>query len=281
MLRKPPPDERRTPQQLRDHYEVERELAARLRRASRDERAGMYPVLYDELYRRVPLHPRLTRKTDPAQAKGAIEESMAVLDRFLTPDSVFLEIGAGDCGLTLHVSARVKQAYAVEVSTEATRHIQPPSNMKLVISDGKNIEVPPGTVTVAYSNQVMEHVHPDDAREQLRNIYRTLAPGGVYICTTPNRLSGPHDISQYFDVIATGMHMHEYTTAELTRLFREAGFSHVLVYMAIKRRYARYPLSAVVAAEGAVSLLPRALRARVTTLPGFRNLLSVSVVGIR
>src|SRR5712664_1516890 len=163
MLRKPPRDEKRTPEQLHQHYKVERELAARLRRAPADERVGLYPVLYDELYRRVPLHPRLTRKTDPLLAKGFIDDSMALLGRFLKPDSIYLEIGAGDCGLTLYISGRVKQAYEVEVSKEATKHIQPHSNMKLVISDGKTIDVPPGTVTVAYSNQVMEHIHPDDA----------------------------------------------------------------------------------------------------------------------
>src|SRR5262249_27813151 len=158
LLRKVPPDEKRTPEQLRQHYEVEKEIGARLRQAPAEERLGLYPILYDELYRRVPLHPRLTRKADPLLAKGAVDDSMALLKHFLKPDSVYLEIGPGDCGLTLHVSRQVKQAYAVEVSTEATKHIQPPSNMKLIISDGKTIDVPPGTVTVAYSNQVMEHI---------------------------------------------------------------------------------------------------------------------------
>lgn len=281
LLRKVPSDEKRTPEQLRQHYEVEKEIGDRLRQAPAEERLGLYPILYDELYRRVPLHPRLTRKADPLLAKGAVDDSMALLKHFLKPDSVYLEIGPGDCGLTLHVSRQVKRAYAVEVSTEATKHIQPPSNMKLIISDGKTIDVPPGTVTVAYSNQVMEHIHPDDAREQLMNIYRALAPGGIYVCTTPNRLSGPHDISQYFDEFATGMHMREYTSSELAALFREVGFSSVQIYMGIRQKYSRYPLGMIRAAEMSVATLPHSARTRVVRFPGIRNLLRVSLAGIK
>src|SRR5277367_2027880 len=145
MLRTPPPEEKRTPEQLRQHYEVERELGNRLRQAPPSARVGLYPVLYDELYSRVPLHPRLTRKADPELAKRFVDDSMELLGRFLKPDSVYLEIGPGDCGLTLHVAKSVKKVYAVEVSKEATKHILPPANFELIISDGISIDVPPGS----------------------------------------------------------------------------------------------------------------------------------------
>jgi len=88
-----------------------------------------------------------------------------------------------------------RQVYAVDVSVEAVGAIDPPENFSLIISDGVSVPVPGGSVDVAWSAQLMEHLHPDDAREQLGNIYRALKPGGVYICITPNRISGPHDIS--------------------------------------------------------------------------------------
>ena len=40
---------------------------------------------------------------------------------------------------------------------------------------------------------------PEDAVEQLRHLHAALAPGGVYLCITPSRLTGPHDISYLFD----------------------------------------------------------------------------------
>jgi hypothetical protein len=55
----------RTRAQLREHYEVERELADALRRAGPHERRSLYATLYDELFRRVPHHPQLTRKVTP------------------------------------------------------------------------------------------------------------------------------------------------------------------------------------------------------------------------
>src|SRR5688572_21898007 len=116
---------------------------------------------------------------------------MRLLSRFLTPGAVFLEVGAGDCRLTLEVARHVRKAYALDVSQEVNKGLRCPDNFEFVLSNGTNIPVPSGSVTVAYSYQLMEHVHPDDALEQLTNIYRALAPGGVYICITPNRLSGP------------------------------------------------------------------------------------------
>ena len=80
-------------------------------------------------------------------------------------------------------------------------------------------------------DQLMEHLHPDDALDQLQNIFTALTSAGVYLCITPNRLNGPHDISMYFDEVATGFHLHEYTITELSDLFKKVGFSKVRVYI--------------------------------------------------
>ena len=100
-------------------------------------------------------------------------------------------------------------------STCRSRSPLPHGGVKIhvVLSDGVSVEVPAASVTLAYSNQLMEHLHPDDALVQLRNIVRALAPGGLYV-RHPNRLTGPHDISMYFDRVATGFHLKEYTATE-------------------------------------------------------------------
>ena len=95
--------EHRTLERLRQHYEVERELAARLRAASADERRRLYAVLYDELYRRVPDHPQLTGKSSAESTAATVATRMKLLRRFLRPDTTFLEVGAGDCALSLEV----------------------------------------------------------------------------------------------------------------------------------------------------------------------------------
>ena len=62
------------------------------------------------------------------------------------------------------------------------------TNFELIISDGISIPVPAGSIDFAYSNQLMEHLHPDDAESQLENVFTALRPGGAYLCITPNRL---------------------------------------------------------------------------------------------
>ena len=132
-----------------------------------------------------------------------------------------LEIGAGDCALSLALAAHARQVYAVEVSREIAHTEDAPENFELLITDGRSIPVEPNSVDVAYSNQLMEHLHPDDALEQLNGILSALRPGGKYICFTPNRLLGPSDISQYFeDEVASGFHLREYSNRELRDLFK-------------------------------------------------------------
>jgi hypothetical protein len=106
----------------------------------------------------------------------------------------------------------------------------------------------------------MEHLHPDDAFDQLQNIYNALVPGGIYICITPNRLTGPHDISRYFDEFATGFHMKEYTTLELSNLFRKVGFSRVRAYVGAKGKYLGFPVSPIALCELVLDQLRYAIR---------------------
>jgi len=87
--------------------------------------------------------------------------------------------------------------YALEVSKEITQRIDGPENFELHLFDGLVIPHFPEKANVIYSNQVMEHLHPEDVLEQLSAIYHTLDEKGIYICVTPNRLTGLmifHDI---------------------------------------------------------------------------------------
>ena len=103
----------------------------------------------------------------------------------------------------------VQRVYAIDVSDEISGKTKLPHNCNLILSDGTSIPVDPGSVDIAYSNQLMEHLHPDDAVEQLYHIHEALKPGGMYICITPNRLCGPHDISRSFDDTPRGFHLRE------------------------------------------------------------------------
>jgi SAM-dependent methyltransferase len=251
-----PRGETRDLEQLRKHYEIEKELADRLRHASREERLTLYGAVYDQLFKRVPNHPQRTRQADPAATAAAVAGQVVMLEPFLESEATFLEVGAGDCAVSAAVAERVTKVYAVDVSEEITRGLTLPDNVELRLSDGTSIPVPPNSVDVSYSNQLMEHLHPDDAFEQVRNLYDCLKPGGVYLCVTPNRVTGPHDISMFFDAEATGFHLKEYTIRDLRRLFAKVGFSSVTVLVGGRGRYRRIPPFPAEIIERLVAILP-------------------------
>ena len=274
-------DDPRAPELIREHYEIEKGLAARLRSASREDRTHLYSELYEELYRRVPHHLKLTQKRTADEDADVVERQLRWLRPSVGPEDTFLEVGAGDCLVTFAVSRLVKKAIAIEVSETMAGHPDTPPNFELVISDGVSIPVPPGSVDVAYSQQLMEHLHPDDALQQLRNLYTALKPGGRYFCVTPNRVTGPHDISRHFDDVATGFHLKEYTIGELAKLFREVGFRDVALYVSTgsrPRAVATWPFARI---EALLSALPRKLRIRFARFVRPRVLFSFRLLGIK
>jgi SAM-dependent methyltransferase len=267
--------EEKQPVSVHEHYLIEKELASRLRRAPKHERRTLYSSLYDELFRRVPNHVQLTTKVSPEQRAQRVREQMVILNRFLSPTTTFMEIGCGDCSLSFHAAQHVRQVHGVDVSDEITQCSAPPANFRLSISDGTSIPVPPGSIDVAYSNQLMEHLHPEDALEQLANIRDALAPGGVYVCITPSRFTGPHDVSRYFDTVATGFHLKEYSVTELTKLFRQAGFRQLRAAVGGKGRMFWVPPAPLILVERLLDLLPARTRRKLAKSVAFRWMLGV------
>lgn len=265
-------DEQRTIKQVKEHYEIEKQLASRLQNSTREERQYLYTALYNELFNRVSHHPQLLIKSDPTASAWIVVQRMQLLSHFLKQNLTYLEVGPGDCSLAFEVAKYVKKVYAVDVSTEITKYSTFPQNFELVISDGCSIPNADCSIDIVYSHQLMEHLHPDDALDQLQHIYRVLAPGGIYICITPNQLSGPHDISQYFDEIATGFHLKEYKLTELYELFRQVGFSEVSLYKSYKNFHLKIPLFSLTVSlfrivEYAISILPFFLRKKIAGMP--------------
>ena len=169
--------------------------------------------------------------------------------------------------------------YAIDVSFGQVDKSSLPKTLDCRVFDGLHIGIPSATVDIAYSHQVMEHVHPDDALEQLRGVYDALAPGGKYICVTDNRLSGPHDMSKHFDQVATGFHMKEYTITELAEILKKTGFSKVTPYIGARGCYVPIPKNWVKLLEAVLSVFPWKLRAALARRVPLRPLLAIRVVG--
>lgn len=271
----------RTAEQIRNHYEIEKELANKLRLASKDERSKLYSQVYDELFSSVPDHPQLTEKSTPEENRKRTLGQFRFLEPLLTAEDTYLEIGPGTCELARHVATKVKHVYAADVSDVVAQGASFPDNMDFVLSDGTNISVPENSIDLAFSNQLMEHLHPDDAIEQLQEIYKALKPDGRYLCITPSRLSGPHDVSGYFEQEASCLHLKEYGYKEIWGLFQAAGFRNFSIIIGYRGWGVRTPLSVGRFVETIVECTPASIRRVVARIPPIRLALGIKLIATK
>jgi SAM-dependent methyltransferase len=267
----------RGPERLIAHYELERRLADRLRASSRDERAELYAVLYAELFASLPDHPQNAKNAD-ADAVRTTKE-LRLLRPMLTPNSVFLELGCGDAKLALAVARLVAKAIALDVTDALVDLTLTPSNFRFVTTSGVEIALPDHSVDLVYSNQLMEHLHVDDVDDQLREIVRVLKPGGRYLCATPSRVTGPHDISGGFSETPTGFHMREYDYGSMRAILLSAGFSRVDFPIVVRgRRLGTPPYPALRALELMLLAMPNGFRRKLRIV---RPLMGVTAIGTK
>ena len=161
----------RTMEQLRHHYEVEKGIADRLRRSSREERTEITKTMYDELFSQVPDHPRLTERHDPKHAEIYASRQLLLLKHCLKPEHSFVEFGPGSCALSIAVCSKVKSVYAVDIVEKSNPGVEKPDNFNFIVYDSMNLELPDNSIDVVFSNQMIEHLHPDDTVEHFRLVH--------------------------------------------------------------------------------------------------------------
>lgn len=254
----------RTLARRRHHYEVERELAARLRDSTRAERTALYGELYDELFRRVPDHPRLTRRDDGQESARSVQARMRLLQPFLTPETTMLEIASGDCRLAYAACAHCRHVTATDISDQRAPDEVTPDNFGLVLYDGYDLTMEDNSVDVVFSYQFLEHLHPDDVDHHFDVVTRVLKPGGVYVFDTPHLYSGPHDISAEFSKELDCFHFQEWTFRTLARSLEKRGFARVSPIRRGRLLSGAVEGAAYRGLEATIGLLPRALRQRVS-----------------
>jgi len=103
-------DNSSTSDQIRQHYEIEKALATRLRNSTRTERQHLYNSLYDEMFQRVAVNPQLLEKGSPEFISRILPRQLRFVARFLTKQSIFLELGPGDCSFAFAVAPMVKKS---------------------------------------------------------------------------------------------------------------------------------------------------------------------------
>jgi ubiquinone/menaquinone biosynthesis C-methylase UbiE len=202
---------------------------------------------------------------DTEQRRRASEDRLRFVTRLGTgPDTTILELGSGDGAFCRTASRTFKRVIGSDFSSSINDLDDTPSNVETFVIDGMPFPLDDGSVDVAYSDQLIQKLHPDDAVAHLAEIRRVVARSGRYICVTPNKASGPHDISVFYDETARGVHLREYRAAELAEMLHQVGFERVRFYLGGRGRYGPIPLRVMSALETIVAHIPRAIRSRLT-----------------
>jgi SAM-dependent methyltransferase len=270
--------DQRSPERLRHHFEVERDLANRLRESTREERTTLFANLYNELFERVPDHPRLLRRETPADSKRSVDARMAILRDHIGPKTTLLEFAPGDCRLAYEACKHVSKVIGVDISDQSKEEEVPPENFELVVYDGYNLDgVADNSVDVAFSYQFLEHLHPDDFLPHMEMALRVLKPGGAYIFDTPHAFSGPHDISRYFSKTPQGFHFKEWTYREMMSTLKDIGYSSSFTFRSRKARISLPFNLATLALETFVGMLPHKLKQKLSS----RLFLGVTMIAFK
>jgi ubiquinone/menaquinone biosynthesis C-methylase UbiE len=220
LKKKLPPN--RSYDQIKNQYLVEKSIAEKLKRADRLERKKIFETMYDELFEKVPDHPRLTRRNSDQLSLNANEEKFSLVKKHIDKGTVFLEFAPGDCRFSFKVAKYVKLVYGIDISDQRNPKDEAPENFKMIVYDGYKLnEIESNSIDVVFSDQLIEHFHPEDTKLHFKLVHRILKNGGKYIFRTPHSHSGPHDISKFFCDEAKGFHLKEWKYTEIKELLQD------------------------------------------------------------
>jgi hypothetical protein len=138
-----------------------------------------------------------------AERERDAERQFKALRAALDLNSVFLDIGAGDCVLSRRVAGYVERVYALDITDDLMGRLGGPPNLVRMMHDGVRIPLPQAEVDVAFSRNL--------TISQLPGICHALKDGGTYFTSS----KGP--------------------AAELREVFFDAGFSKLRFYVGAVR----------------------------------------------
>jgi len=224
-----PPEENITEQMVLAHWELEKRLTLELLQSTPENRWDTFESCYGRLYAELEWLNRFVDQADPAPPHERFGKWKEVIGS--PPKSVY-EIGSGTGELISYLAQNGFDCKGTEITRERGQKCVADSyaNLSWGISDGVHLDrfEPPETYDVVVSNQVIEHLHPEDLVTHLKGVYSILKEGGEYVFCTPHRYTGPHDVSRVFGCNEPkGMHLKEYSYQELVEAIKSAGFSRI------------------------------------------------------
>jgi len=217
-----------TEQMVLTHWELEKTLRRELLGSNPDNRWDIFATCYSRLYSELDWLNRLTAIDTKAAPSTMYRNWLQLIGE---PPQKIYEVGSGKGGLIYYLAQCGFVCRATEITRERGQQwIPTQANLTWGNSDGVHLErfEPANSYDVIVSDQVIEHLHPDDLGLHFSGAARILKERGRYIFSTPHVSVGPADVSRVFQMDkAAGMHLKEYAYREIYHLLKQSGFASV------------------------------------------------------
>jgi SAM-dependent methyltransferase len=210
------------------HWTLERRLTNELLASTAERRWEVFERCYTTLYAELEW---LNEFSGAARGESADEGADDWIRLIGPPPRRVYEIGSGKGRLVDALARRGYECTATEITRErGKKWTTEQTSVRWRVSDGVHLNrfERPESYDAVISDQVVEHLHPDDLAAHLRGVHAILRPCGRYALATPHAYEGPFDVSRVFGMDRpAGMHLKEYTHGELQTALRDAGFTRI------------------------------------------------------
>lgn len=218
-----------TEEMILTHWELEKRLTRELLQSNPENRWEVFEKCYTMLYGELNW---LNQFIDTDNSLCPDQRYKSLVDLIGMPDNKKIyEVGSGKGELIKYLTNCGFDCKATEITRHrGQKYVLEYPNISWGISDGVHLErfERLDYYDIVISDQVIEHIHPDDIYDHFRGVLSILSVGGRYIFATPHRYMGPSDISKVFKCDMTnGMHLKEYTYRELKEILEISGFNDI------------------------------------------------------
>ena len=208
------------------HWELEKALTKQLLDSTPSNRKTVFYEAYNTLYNELPWLVKTGTGGDDS-AKVYLTRWLPLLGE--VKGKHIYEVGSGNGHLITFLADQGGICTGTEISeNRPEKHSRP--NLEWHETDGVNLAKyePEASYDLVVSDQLIEHLHPDDIGIHFKNACQLLKPGGKYVFYTPHYYKGPGDVSLVFGTLeAEGMHLKEYKFHEIFKLLKEGGFTRI------------------------------------------------------
>jgi ubiquinone/menaquinone biosynthesis C-methylase UbiE len=211
---------------------LEFDYGRRLRECGSEERQALYAEAYSKT---VEAGAADMPKDIESRTAGTSRGLVTALQKICRSGDAVLEVGCGRGYTCLKLAPYVGSIVGTDVSEPSLRETAQiledhgVANARTVAVNAFDLDTAfePASFDKIISIDLIEHLHPDDALTHLKSAYAILKPGGAMIVVSPNRVTGPHDITRaHFPDSREpkGFHLNELSQRELVDTLKTVGF---------------------------------------------------------